>query len=115
DVAAFSNQHFIITGGDQPERINGARVTPNLFSLLQIQAAEGRVFAPDENTPGREPVIVLSNGFWKRRFTGNRQILNQLVTLDDERYKVVGVMPEGFEFPHASLRSMEPADVFVPL
>jgi putative ABC transport system permease protein len=114
-VAAYANHSFNVTTGSEPERVHGAYVSANLFPMLEAQAFAGRVFTSDEQEPGRNRVVVLSDGFWQRRFAGDRNVVNQTVTLDDESYTVIGVMPAGFQFPHPSFSSAEPADVWVPL
>ena len=115
EVAAFDSQSFNLTGDEQAERLAGARVTSNLFSLLGAQTEQGRGFAQDESQAGRDNVVVLSHGFWQRRFGGNAGALGQHLRLNDQDYIVVGVMPASFQFPHASLQLGEPADVWVPL
>ena len=114
-VAAYSNHSFNLTSGSEPERIRGAYVSANLFPMLEAQAAAGRVFTAEEQQEGRNRVIVLSDGFWRRHFAGDRGIINQSITLDNENYTVIGVMPPAFQFPHPSFRSSEPADVWLPL
>ncbi|HXC68675.1 MAG TPA: ABC transporter permease, partial [Pyrinomonadaceae bacterium] len=109
-VAAYANQSFNVSTGAEPERIRGAYVSANLFPMLEAQPAAGRVF-----TSGEERVVVLSDGFWQRRFAGDRSIINQSITLDNESYTLVGVMPATFQFPHPSFQWTEPADVWVPL
>ncbi|HWF89314.1 MAG TPA: ABC transporter permease, partial [Pyrinomonadaceae bacterium] len=109
-VAAYANHSFNITSGAEPERVRGAYVSASLFPMLEAQPALGRVFTSDE-----QHVVVLSDGFWRRRFAGDRGVINQTVTLDNESYTVVGVMPSGFQFPHPSFTGGEPADVWVPL
>jgi putative ABC transport system permease protein len=109
-VAAYSNQSFNVTTGSEPERIRGAYVSANLFPMLEVQPSIGRVFTRDE-----QRVVVLSDGFWQRRFAGDRGVINQTVTLDNESYTVIGVMPPGFQFPHPSFTSGETADLWVPL
>jgi len=111
NVAAYANQSFNLSLGPEAERIRGAIVSPNLFPMLAAQGAAGRVFTPDE----RERVVVLSDSFWQRHFAGNRSIINQTITLDNESYTVIGVMSPGFQFPHPSLPWAEPAEVWVPL
>jgi putative ABC transport system permease protein len=111
-VAAYSNHSFNLTSGSEPERIRGAYVSANLFPMLEAQAALGRVFAPGEQ---QNRVVVLSDGFWRRHFAGDRGIINQSLTLDNENYTVIGVMPPAFQFPHPSFRASEPADVWLPL
>lgn len=114
-VAGYTNHSFNVSSGSEPERIRGAYVTANLFPMLEAQPAAGRVFTADEQTQGRDRVVVLSDGFWRRRFAGDLGIINQSVTLDNESYTVIGVMPATFQFPHPSFRWGEPADVWVPL
>ena len=114
-VAGYSNHSFNISSGSEPERIRGAYVTANLFPMLEAQAGAGRVFTEAEQ---QDHVVVLSDGFWRRRFAGDPGIINQSVTLDNESYTVIGVMPPTFQFPHPSFTTFtsgEPADVWVPL
>lgn len=109
-VAAYANHSFNVTTGAEPERIRGAYVSANLFPMLEAQPSTGRVFAS-----GEQRVVVLSDGYWQRRFAGNRGVINQTLTLDNESYTVIGVMPAGFQFPHPSRASGEPVDIWVPL
>jgi putative ABC transport system permease protein len=109
-VAAYANHSFNIMTGTEPERIRGAYVSANLFPVLEAQPSVGRVFTSDE-----QRVVVLSDGLWQRRFAGERGVINQKVTLDNESYTVIGVMAAGFQFPYPSLRSGEPVDIWVPL
>ena len=114
-VAAYSNQSFNVSIGSEPERIRGSYVSANLFPMLEAHAAAGRIFTTDEQQEGRNRVVVLSDGYWKRRFAGDPGIINQTITLDNESYTVVGVMPSAFQFPHASFSWGEPADLWLPL
>src|SRR5678810_426004 len=109
-VAAYANHSFNVTTGAEPERIRGAYVSANLFSMLEAQPSAGRVF-----TSGEQNVVVLSDGFWRRRFAGDRGVINQTITLDNESYTVIGVLPASFRFPHPSFASFtggELADVW---
>ena len=114
-VAAYSNHSFNVTTGAEPERIRGAYVSTNLFPMLESQAALGRVFSAEEQQEGRNRVVVLSDGYWQRRFAADHGIINRTITLDGESYTVIGVMPASFQFPHASFTWGEPADVWLPL
>jgi len=111
-VAAYSNQSFNVSTGSEPERIRGAYVSANLFPMLEAQPAVGRVFNAGEQ---QDRLVVLSDGFWQRRFEGDRSIINQSITLDNQSYTVIGVMPASFQFPHRSISWSEPADVWLPL
>ena len=114
-VAAFNNQSLNLTSVDQAERIVGARVTANLFSMLGAQTELGRSIATDEAEAGHNMVVVLSHGFWQRHFGGEATAVGQRLKLNDQDYTVIGVMPAGFQFPHASLPFAQPAEVWIPL
>ena len=110
DVAAYSAWGFSLTGAGEPEQLKGARVTTNLFRLLGIRPALGRGFIPEEGTPGRGRVAVLGHGLWHRRFAADPQIAGKAITLNGEKYTVVGVMPAGFHFPERDF-----SDLWLPL
>jgi putative ABC transport system permease protein len=114
-VAAFSADDFNFTGGRQPDRIAGARVTANLFPMLGAKAAQGRLISPEENQTGRDNVVVLSHRFWQNRLGAEANVIGRGVRLDDRNYTVIGVMPADFEFPHPSFNFAEPVEFWVPL
>jgi putative ABC transport system permease protein len=114
-VAAFSVDDFDFTGGPQPDRIAGARVTANLFPMLGAKAAQGRLILPEENQTGRDNVVVVSHRFWQNRLGAEANVIGRGVRLDDRSYKVIGVMPADFEFPHPSFKFAEPVEFWVPL
>ncbi len=99
NLAGWRGQSFTLTGVDQPERIPGVLASAALFPLLGTEAKLGRTFLPEEEQPGRHRVVVLGHGLWQRRFGANPGIVGTAVTLNAEPYTVVGVMPEGFQFP----------------
>jgi putative ABC transport system permease protein len=115
EVAAYQNQDLTLAGDPEPERILGARVTASLFPLLGAPAAIGRAILPEDNQPGHELVAVLSHGLWRRRFGADPQIVGQTIKLGSENYSVIGVMPEGCEFPHPSFPFATRADLWIPL
>ncbi len=96
-----------LTGVDTPERVQGLHVTANLLPMLGVPPLIGRLFAPDEDAPGREHTVVLGYRLWQRRFGGDPSVLGRTVTLDGEPHTVVGVMPRGFEFPPFWARGAE--------
>jgi putative ABC transport system permease protein len=114
-VAGFYTADLNLSREGAPERVAGARVTANLFALLETQAAQGRVFADDENQPGRDSVAVISHGFWQQQLGGAANVIGQQLKLNDLNYTIIGVMPDGFQFPHASFDFAEPANVWLPL
>ncbi|HEX8354310.1 MAG TPA: ABC transporter permease, partial [Pyrinomonadaceae bacterium] len=98
-MAAIADQNFNLTGDGDPERLTGRRVSASLFPLLGVAPQLGRAFAPEEDRPGANKVVVLSHGLWQRRFGSDRDIAGKTLTLNGEGYQVVGVMPAHFEFP----------------
>ncbi|MCB1057884.1 MAG: ABC transporter permease, partial [Acidobacteria bacterium] len=100
--AIYTDTGFNLTGGADPERVTTTAVTAGFFDLFKTPALLGRTFRPEEDEPGQDHVVVLSYGLWQRRFGGAPDILEQSVTMDGERYRVVGVMPPSFRFPKTS-------------
>ncbi|HEV7902607.1 MAG TPA: ABC transporter permease [Pyrinomonadaceae bacterium] len=98
-MAAMAEQNFNLTGTGEPEKLEGRRVSANLFSLLGVEPQVGRALLAEEDEPGRNRVVVISHGLWQRRFGGDAKIVNQSLTLNGESYTVVGVMPSHFQFP----------------
>jgi putative ABC transport system permease protein len=86
-----------LTGIDVPERLNGYAVTHTFFQTLGVEAAKGRVFTPDEDRPGHNRVVTLSDSLWQRRFAADPDIVGKTITLSGEPYTVVGVLPPDFQ------------------
>lgn len=98
-IAAFNFTDFNLTGGDMPERISGAVVTPSLFPLLGVQPVKGRVFNDSEFGEGNDGVLVISERLWRRRFNSDPQLVGTQLSVNGRSYTVVGIMPANFEFP----------------
>jgi putative ABC transport system permease protein len=98
-IAVVNEGSYNLAGGNEPERVPGAHVSPRLFTMLGVNAVLGRVFLSEEGAAGGEHVAMLGYGLWRRRFGSNRQVIGKSVTLDGEGYLVVGVLPPGFDFP----------------
>ncbi len=98
-LAAVRERNFSLTGEGDPERLYGARVSANLFSVLGVEPEIGRPFLPEEDVQGRDGVVIISHGLWTRRFGADPDVLNRSLRLDGEPHTVVGVMPRGFLFP----------------
>ena len=119
-LSTFEDWTANLTSRGEAERIGGARVSANIFSLLGVQPILGRVFVPGEDQLGRNRVVILSSEFWQRRFGSNSKIIGQTLTLDSEPYTVVGVMPAGFHFPDdiglpSYMTFGERSDIWTPL
>src|ERR1041384_1027756 len=107
-IAAYGNQGLNLSGGSQPERLRGARVTGEFFTVLGRRPALGREFTAQEMQLGSHHAVILSYGLWQRRFGGGADVLGKTVKLNEEIYTVIGVMPAEFQFPAR-------ADVWTPL
>jgi putative ABC transport system permease protein len=109
ELAAYSATSVSVSGGEQPERVQSARVAWNLFNLLGIQPERGRAFRSDEEPTGADNAIIISNALLQRRFAGDPGIIGQTVTVDGVPRAIVGVMAEDFEFPSRAV------DLWLPL
>lgn len=85
-----------LTGGAQPERISFRSVTPNYFAQIGVEPQLGRTFDPHDPTPGYNLEAVLSDGLWRREFAADPHVLGKTLLLDEDPYRVVGVMPRGY-------------------
>jgi putative ABC transport system permease protein len=97
-IAAFDDSSFILTGGAEPERIPGARVSASLFPLLRVNPILGRGFTPEDDRTGADPVVIVSYNFWKQRLGSDTNIEGKTLVLEGKIHSVVGVMPQGFQF-----------------
>jgi putative ABC transport system permease protein len=82
-----------------PERVQGLKVTSDILAMTGVRPLLGRVFRPEDDQPSADHPVVLSWGYWQRRFAGAGDVVGQQVIVDGDRYTVVGVMPRGFDFP----------------
>src|SRR5262252_967775 len=98
-LAIYAGETATLTGTGEPERIGLTRATPSLASVMRVQPVTGRWFTEEEGRPGAPPRVVLSHGFWSRRFGGDPHVLGRTIALSGVSYEVIGVMPASFEFP----------------
>ncbi len=97
-LAAFDARDLTFTGAGEPVRLRGAMVTSNLFPMVGVAPQLGRGFTPEEDQPGTHAVL-LSHGFWRRRFSADPNVVGRTVGINGRSYSVAGVMPAGFNFP----------------
>jgi putative ABC transport system permease protein len=96
-----------LTGGTQPERVNGSEASPELFDVLRVRPVLGRTFLPEETEVKQSKVMLISEGLWRRRFGADPNLAGRMVQLDGESFTVVGVLPQSFKFP-------EKVDLWLP-
>ena len=97
-IAVVSEQNFPLTDTDSPERLSAEMVSASYFSMLGVEAVQGRTFAPEEDkTPGANPVVLLSYKLWQRRYGADLNVIGKTVSLNKVPLEIVGVLPEGFK------------------
>jgi putative ABC transport system permease protein len=99
-LAAY-NEDSVNIGGDQafPEQVNGVFITSNLFGLLGIDPVLGRDLLPEDDRAGAEPVVLIGHRMWRDRFASDAAVLGKKLRINNATATIVGVMPEGMEFP----------------
>jgi predicted permease len=110
ELAAYFHGSMNLSGTAMPERLPIARVTPNFMSTLGVRPLAGRWFESPEGALGQAPVAILSHGLWQRRFGGDPGIVGRAIRLDNQPHTVVGVMPQGFHYPHGRVQAWVPID-----
>ena len=119
-MAAFRSWSWQLTGSGDPELLRGARVTADFFEAVGAGPILGRAFTPEEDMPNRAPVAIISHALWQRHFGGDPNVLGKTLTLTGQNAQIVGVMPEGFQFPGGAnlipgLQFSLQNDVWMPL
>jgi putative ABC transport system permease protein len=99
-VAVFNpSRSFTLTGAGEPERVPGALVSANIFGVAGIAPALGRAPTAAEDAPGGDHVVLLSDALWRRRFAADPGVLGGNLTIDGRPSRIIGVMPQTFQFP----------------
>jgi putative ABC transport system permease protein len=107
-MAFFDDSDFNLSKIGPAQHIGAAKVTRDMLDVLGLKLVLGRNFLPEEDRPKGEKVVLLGYGLWQRLFSGSRDVLGKMIELDDEPYKIVGVLPRETVFP-------DRAEVWVPL
>jgi putative ABC transport system permease protein len=110
-LGIFWDGSVTLTGGDEPERIGAAGATGGFFSVLRVPPALGRTLQEADEKPGAEPVVVLSDGLWRRRFAGDPAAVGSMLQVDGVSHRVVGVMPPAFRFPSTEIELWVPMTI----
>jgi len=97
-MAAFRQQSFNLTGEGEPTRLSGHEVSADFFPALNVKPVLGRLFTADEDRVGGAPVALIGGGLWKTRYGSSPSVLGRGMTLNGERYTIIGVIPESFLF-----------------
>jgi putative ABC transport system permease protein len=106
DLFLFEHGTGTVTGSGEPEQVTGLRVTTNFGDFLDVKPVLGRTFRAEESR-GRHNLMILSYGYWQRRFASDPAVLGKAITLNAEQYAIIGVLP-------MNVHDLFPADVVVP-
>src|SRR5437899_5312294 len=98
-IAAYSDGDMTVTGAGPAERVVSGAVTADFFPLLGVQPAVGRNFTREEDTPNGPKAAILGHGLWQSRFGGDADVLGRTITLNQQSYTVVGILPARFQYP----------------
>ncbi len=98
DIGAWDPTEVSITGEGNPERVQGLLVSASTLPLLRVQPILGRAFSAEDDTPGAPPRVMLTHGYWQRRFGGRADVIGQPLIIDGRPNEVIGVLPASFKF-----------------
>ena len=113
DVAGYQESTYDLTGEGEPRKVQGARLTSNVLSVLGAAPMLGRNFTLDEDRTGNERVVILSYRMWRSLFASDPSVLDKTITLDRKPYTVVGVMGKDFAFPMKT--QLDVSELWVPM
>ena len=107
-VLEYHSMWFILLGRGEPERVQTGVVSANFFDAIGVRPAAGRTFRPDDDKPGAEAVLVLSDKYWRSRFGGDPRVVGQVFEMNDRPHTVIGVLPPIPQYPQEN-------DVYMPV
>jgi putative ABC transport system permease protein len=107
-ITALDSAMFNLSENNEPGQVLGILGSAGLFQVLGVNPSLGRGFLPEEESPGRDKVVVLSHGLWQRRFRSDRNIVGTSVRINDEQYTIIGVMSHTFRFLSARVELWMP-------
>ncbi|MFL6212365.1 MAG: ABC transporter permease [Blastocatellia bacterium] len=101
-VSILDSQRYAFTGAGTPERVAGVITSASFFEVMSVSPILGRTYTEAEDQPGANRVVVISYALWQSRFGGDKEICGRTMQLDGSNYTIIGVMPQGFQFPRAA-------------
>ena len=108
DLAMFQCGDFNLSSGGRIDATRGCRVSANFFNVFGVTPAQGRLFSAEEETPGSDQAVIISDSFWRSRFGGDPNLIGKKVRLNGRGYSIAGIMPRDFDYP-------VPMELWVPL
>jgi predicted permease len=110
DIGAYTDDSLNVTGAGKPEHVQGLDVTDGVLPILRVTPAVGRLFNRRDDTAGAPQTVVLSYGYWQRKFGGVPSVIGRALTVDGKPREIIGVLPQGFRF----LDQPDEAALFLP-
>ncbi len=98
DIGVYDGDSFDVTGAGEPEHVRGLDVTDGTLPLLGVVPAIGRLFTRYDDSPGAQATVLLSYGYWQKKFGGDRSVIGRSITVDGKPRQIIGVLPQGFHF-----------------
>jgi len=99
EFGSYKTESLTVSGRDGARRYSGVSAEPNIFKITRTKPVLGREFRAEENQSGAERVVVIGYDVWQNLFAGNSKALDQIVRINGESHRVIGVMPQGYVFP----------------
>jgi predicted permease len=115
DISVVFPTTVALTGAGEPEQLRAGLASGNFFQTMKVDAAQGRLFEPEDDTPGTAHVAVISDGFWKRRFGGDSSVLARTIYTDGLPLTVIGILPADFAILHPDANFPSSVDVWIPM
>jgi predicted permease len=113
-IAAYRSISMSMTGSGEPERINAEFITSDFFPLFGVKPLIGRTLAPDEDRIGGAPVVLISEGLWRRKFDSSPRVLETILTLDGKGFSIIGVIPATFHMG-SMFPTLRDKDAYIPI
>ena len=98
DIGAYTGDSFSVTGVGEPEQVDGLDVTDGTLPLLGMVPTVGRLFTREDDSPGTPETVLISYGYWHRKFGGDPTVIGRSITADGKPRQIIGVLPRGFHF-----------------
>jgi predicted permease len=98
DIGAYSGDSLNVTGAGQPEHVRGLDVTDGALPILGVAPALGRLFTRKDDSAGAPQTVLLSYGYWQKKFGGASSVIGRSITVDGKPREIIGVLPRGFHF-----------------
>lgn len=111
-MAAYRHGGMKLTGSGEAENLSGRMVSAGFFEILGVKPLLGRTFSTEEDQLGANPTVMISEGFWKRKFASNPNILGQAIVLDGIPHTIIGIIPASFQLRQWNFH---PGDIYTPV